>query len=96
MVDVNLCNTEYNLMNRSQHWNISFREFRAYADTVLDYLRKKGINAKLILRVGTDRDWQMDIRDQNSWIKDLEQAQNCKHFLYRGEAIFYAIFMVSS
>ena len=73
---------------------MSFREFRAYADTVIDYLRKKGINAKLILRVGTDRDWQMDIRDQKSWMKDLDQAQNCKHFLYRGEAIFYAIFMV--
>ena len=41
------------LYSRSQHWNTNFREFRAYSDCVLDYLRKKGINAKLILRVGT-------------------------------------------
>ena len=37
----------------------------------------------------------MDVRDQKFWVNELDQAQNCKHTFYRGEAIFYAIFMVT-
>ncbi len=35
---------------KAQNWNWSFREFRAYADAVLESLRRNGVNAKLILR----------------------------------------------
>ena len=37
-------------MSKSQSWDVNFRQFRAYADMVVDYLRKKGFNAQLILR----------------------------------------------
>ena len=52
-------------------WGKRFREYRSHADHVVDLLRKQGYNAKLVLRVATDRDWQMDIRDQQFWIQVL-------------------------
>ena len=50
-------------------WGKRFREYRSHADSVVDLLRKQGYNAKLVLRVATDRDWHMDIRDQQFWIQ---------------------------
>jgi hypothetical protein len=44
--------------------------------------------------VGTDRDWQADVRDTKVWINDLDKANECRHYLYRGEAIFYGTHMV--
>ena len=55
---------EDNLPEIKTAWGIRFREYRAYADAVVDLLRRQGWNAKLILRIATDRDWMMDVRDQ--------------------------------
>ena len=79
-------------------WETSFRTFRSYADTVLEYLRKNGYNATFILRITTDKNEQMDAQRNyslDSWKSDLDNKHQCKHYLYRGEAIFYGIETVS-
>ena len=39
----------------------------------------------------------MDVRNQpESWKMDLDQQHQCKHYLYRGEAIFYGTYSVRS
>ena len=53
-----------NLPEIKTAWGIRFREYRAYADAVVELMRKQGWNSKLILRIATDRDWLMDVRDQ--------------------------------
>ena len=35
------------------NWDTSFRTFRSYSDTVLEYLRRKGYNATFIIRICT-------------------------------------------
>ena len=55
-------------------WETSFRTFRSYADTVLEYLRKNGYNATFILRITTDKNEQMDAQRNyslDSWKSDL-------------------------
>ena len=47
------------------------------------------------MRIATDKDWQMDVRNgPESWKTDLDQQHQCKHYLYRGEAIFYGTYSV--
>ena len=38
---------------------------------------------------------KLDVRNQpESWKTDLDQQHQCKHYLYRGEAIFYGTYSV--
>ena len=83
-------------LSKPQPWQVHFREFRAYVDTVLDYLRRKGFNAKVCMRIASDRDWVLDVRQEKFWIEDLNKKHQYKHHLYRKEAIFYGTYQVST
>ena len=63
------CHDEESLPEVKTTWGKRFREYWSHADTVTELLRKQGYNAKLVLRVATDRDWHMDVRDQQFWIQ---------------------------
>ena len=45
------------------------------------------------IRVATDRHWTADVRDQKYWLEDVNRANQCNHFMYRGEGIFYGVYM---
>ena len=81
---------------KPQPWQVHFREFRAYVDTVLDYLRRRGYNAKVRMRIASERDWSVDVRQEKMWIDDLNQKHHYRHYLYRKEAIFYGTYQVHS
>ncbi len=72
-------------------WAQYFREYRAYADCVLDVLRLAGVNASFVIRVATDRHWVTDVRDQKFWLEGVNRANRCAHFMYRGEGVFYGV-----
>ena len=80
---------------KPQPWQVHFREFRAYVDTVLDYLRRRGYNAKVRMRIASERDWSVDVRQEKMWIDDLNQKHHYRHYLYRKEAIFYGTYQVT-
>lgn len=71
---------------------VQFKEFRAYGECVLDYLRSKGMNAHFVLRIATDRDWAADVRAQAFWLEETNRIGKCNHYMYRGEAVFFARF----
>ena len=81
-------------LSKPQPWQVHFREFRAYVDTVLDYLRRRGYNAKVCMRIASERDWSVDVRQEKMWIDDLNQKHHYKHYLYRKEGIFYGTYQV--
>ena len=82
-------------LSKPQPWQVHFREFRAYVDTVLDYLRRRGYNAKVCMRIASERDWCVDVRQEKMWIDDLNQKHHYKHYLYRKESIFYGTYQVT-
>ena len=65
-------------MSKKKSWAVQFKEFRVFAECVLDYLRSQvvvndlektqnmdqGMNAHFVLRIATDRDWAADVRAQ--------------------------------
>ena len=59
---------------------------------MLDYLRSKGMNAHFVLRIATDRDWAADVRAQSFWLEETNRIGKCNHYMYRGEAVFFARF----
>ncbi|XP_023337079.1 stress response protein NST1 [Eurytemora carolleeae] len=77
---------------KKKSWAVQFKEFRAFGECVLDYLRSQGMNAHFILRVATDRDWAADVRTQQYWLDETNRVGKCNHYMYRGEAIFFAKF----
>ena len=81
-------------LSKPQPWQVHFREFRAYVDTVLDYLRRRGYNAKVCMRIASERDWSVDVRQEKMWIDDLNQKHHYRHYLYRKEGIFYGTYQV--
>ena len=66
------------------------------------------MNAHFILRVATDRDWAADVRAQSFWLDETNRSVSvekvcaffdkffrigkCNHYMYRGEAVFFARF----
>ena len=59
---------------------------------MLDYLRSQGMNAHFVLRIATDRDWAADVRAQSFWLEETNRIGKCNHYMYRGEAVFFARF----
>ena len=71
-------------MSKKKSWAVQFKEFRVFAECVLDYLRSQvivndlektqnmdqGMNAHFVLRIATDRDWAADVRAQ---VKQFKQ-----------------------
>ena len=53
---------------------------------------EQGMNAHFILRVATDRDWAADVRAQSFWLEETNRIGKCNHYMYRGEAVFFARF----
>ena len=92
---------------QKKSWVAQFKEFRAYGECVLDYLRSQvrtvaavcmtphclqGMNAHFVLRIATDRDWAADVRAQSFWLEETNRIGKCNHYMYRGEAVFFARF----
>ena len=50
------------------------------------------MNAHFVLRVATDRDWAADVRAQSFWLEETNRIGKCNHYMYRGEAVFFARF----
>ena len=53
---------------------------------------RQGMNAHFVLRVATDRDWAADVRAQSFWLEETNRIGKCNHYMYRGEAVFFARF----
>ena len=83
---------------KPSEWDLSFRQILSFAETVLDYLRKRGTNATFVLRLTLDRDTKKEPERilPDSWKEDLNVNYNCQHFLYNGECIFYGVQTVSN
>ena len=76
---------------KPSEWDLGFRQFLSFAETILEYLRKRGYNATFISRICPDRD---PLKEPgrilpDSWKTDLDYHYQCKHYLYKGEAVFY-------
>ena len=52
----------------------------------------QGMNAHFVLRIATDRDWAADVRAQSFWLEETNRIGKCNHYMYRGEAVFFARF----
>ena len=50
------------------------------------------MNAHFVLRIATDRDWAADVRAQSFWLEETNRIGKCNHYMYRGEAVFFARF----
>ena len=62
------------------------------------------MNAHFVLRIATDRDWAADVRaqvpllfhslllPQSYWLEETNRVGKCNHYMYRGEAVFFARF----
>ena len=50
------------------------------------------MNAHFVLRIATDRDWAADVRAQSFWLEETDKIGKCNHYMYRGEAVFFARF----
>ena len=61
------------------------------------------MNAHFVLRIATDRDWAADVRAQvinlattlslqSYWLEETNRVGKCNHYMYRGEAVFFARF----
>ncbi|TRY72044.1 hypothetical protein TCAL_10860 [Tigriopus californicus] len=83
---------EIETIRKPKSWAQYFREYRGYAECVLDYFRTQGFNTHFILRVATDRHWVVDVRDQEFWLKDVNRINKCNHYMYRGEGVFYGVY----
>ena len=47
------------------------------------------------MRIASERDWCVDVRQEKMWIDDLNQKHHYKHYLYRKESIFYGTYQVT-
>ena len=97
VLEVQYKNLEKKYLKPSE-WDLSFRQILSFAETVLDYLRKRGTNATFVLRLTLDRDTKKEPERilPDSWKEDLNVNYNCQHFLYNGECIFYGVQTVSN
>ena len=50
------------------------------------------MNAHFVVRIATDRDWAADVRAQSFWLEETNRIGKCNHYMYRGEAVFFARF----
>ena len=81
-------------MSKKKSWAVQFKEFRVFAECVLDYLRSQvlamvwdnmrlfqGMNAHFVLRIATDRDWAADVRAQVQPSQKTSFIKILLHFL---------------